>query len=171
MLKKNFIVLYLLSATTAMADGDSTRSGVPRTWGVFGMGFSSVGFTAGVGAYHQRESDLYSVRLTGLTEIPFKPSSPREIVEELGLLYGSALKETMSLSAGLSIVRGVGRGTLISTNVYDEVRYTTVGLALEGTFARDILPFVGFGLTIAGNINSRHSFGAVLVSIRVGELR
>lgn len=173
-MKFKFIPFLLLFAIASRSiASDLTHPATSRYWANLGMGFSTIGFSADFEFSLQHGKDLFSTRFIGSAEIPLTFSSPRAMQEELAVLYGRNISQNeydMSVSAGISYIHGVKKGTKLSINTFEEVRYATVGIVLEGQFYNNLSSFLGIGITAFADINIQDSVIGGVLSVRLGSL-
>ena len=145
-----------------------------------------VGLGGGIGLSYRIRNRIISLRYVHIEEITIFGPSPSESVSDLGALYGIITKGKYgfaSLSGGISFVRGVRRGKLLSSGggwgwswfgsseTYEELTFHTFGIPIEAQLFWTPLSFLGIGIYAAGNLNSQRSFAAVLLCLQLGKLR
>ncbi len=95
-------------------------------------------------------------------------SNDEEYVEEIGALYGRALR-TDFLFASASIGLGAVWGNDHHGNPYN--RFTTIGLPMEIDAFIHFFPVVGIGGKYVVDLNNRSNFSSILLCLRIGMLR
>lgn len=125
----------------------------------------------------------FTVHISSCTEPdPLNSVNPSEYVTDIGVLYGKRWLHrrvaSMSISAGISLVTGKRRGELIensrdwllTTDYYEEKKFTTVGLPLHAQFGLAPSNRVGVSWDLFANLNSERSYVAVALSLIIGQL-
>ena len=164
-LRTDRVIVHLPAEPVYRLEGESI-------WLNVGVGVSNLGPSVGATIAYQRGKHLISVRYVRSKGYQFTHTAPPpERVLDIGILYGRVFKGSntrgrlVSVSAGLGIVK------------YKEKSLTTVGIPLEVQvfgqapwhgFTRFL---AGFGLGVHANLNSKDSFGAILLSFQLGGIR
>jgi hypothetical protein len=149
------------------------------TWFSVGLGGCSVGPAAQLQFSIIHKKAFLSVRglfskerlLTLFGDL----KSPENSISDIGILCGirSAIQGGfVSFSAGMSRVAGVQRGKyLYSTgffldakDVYERISINTMGIPFEAKITLDAGKW-GIGIGVSGNVNSKLSYGAFILSL------
>jgi hypothetical protein len=166
------------------ADGNDTIITINNNRDVFwfnlGLGGSNRGIAMGIAGSYQFKNMVFSTRLIGNQSVCFSESNPCPWVSDIALLFGymkrySSLR--LALATGISLVQGIDRGDPIpgsggsgfftSPDYYDDY-YRKFGVPIEVQLFAAPVSFMGAGLYLFGNINSRRSFFGVMVSLQFG---
>ncbi len=158
---------------------DSTRS-TTYSWINLGMGTSleyPLAFT--IGLNYQLKKYLVSARFLITDELDLQNQSSSESIWDVGLLLGRFYKSDhilASLSAGLSLVGGMKRGSFISNDEtwggYYELKHRAIlGIPLESHLIYLLSQNAGIGITAFGNLNLDKPFFGALISLQLGIIR
>jgi hypothetical protein len=161
------------------AQEDSTKHDTQFFWASGGLGFAAPHRGAAVLSISTQFDDhRISLRAAGVAEFEIFGNYPIEGGMDYGILYGRSFttnKISCSVNAGVSLVRGIRRGKFLShdffSDQYEVIDYTTAGIPVEFDFIGVIAPFFGLGLEAFGNINKEQSFGGILFTIHIGQLK
>ena len=111
---------------------------------------------------------------------------PDEDINELGLLYGRAVRSEVfvfSAAIGVSYIHGMRRGALLGRAVhvtfdggsvvetYEEHPFDTVGLPVSLQGSAQALKVFGIVLELFGNANPERSYIGAMLGIQFGHLR
>ena len=173
-----FRILFALSILplTVCIAGDSTQTTL--FWVNAGIGPTTSGLSYGLGATYQKANNVLSIRFSYAEEASGSGNTPREYVQELSLLYGiniAAANELTSFAAGLSLVKGRDRGRYLysSSGFFGTIKYhesldfQTVGLAMETQLFWRPLSFLGIGIIIHGNVNTKRTFAGGILCLQL----
>ncbi|MBN3035647.1 MAG: hypothetical protein JW861_08680 [Bacteroidales bacterium] len=155
------------------------RTGRDHFWINVGMGVSSYGMAGGFSLSWQHKWHLFSFRGVSNEEVSIFGPDPNESAGDFALVYGPVLKTksgSLSVSTGISLVKGRERGELISHPSWFEAEYElnswqTFGFPFECDVFWTPLSFMGLGINGFANINNRQPYIGGLVSLQFGRLR
>jgi hypothetical protein len=151
-------------------------------WFTLGLGAGNRGIAMGAAGSYFYQKMIFSARILGNQEINFN-TEPVISVSDVALLAGYMSKLGVgysSVAAGISLVeiidkgdpiRGSGSGGFFSLPDYYEDYSRTFGVPIEIQVFAAPLSFMGFGIYIFGNINSKKSFAGALFSLQFGRLK
>lgn len=149
-------------------------------WFNLGLGAGNRGIAIGIAGSYQYKNMVFSTRLVGNQRVCLFDSDPCPYVSDKALLFGymkrySSLR--LAVATGISLVEGIDRGDPIPgsggsgfftfPDYYDDY-YRKFGVPIEVQIFAAPVSFMGAGLYLFGNINSRRSFFGVLVSVQFG---
>ncbi len=149
-------------------------------WFNLGLGAGNRGIAMGIAGSYLHKNMIFSTRLIGNQSICLFGSNPCPSVTDIALLFGymkrySSLR--LSVAAGVSLVEGIdkgdpipgtgGRGFFTFPDYYDDY-YRAFGVPIEVQVFAAPVSFMGAGLYLFGNINSKRSFWGVMVSVQFG---
>ncbi len=162
------------------------QDGVQNLWLSGGVGIGGKDFAGMLKLAFQAGDRTFSARWTATDEIfgiLGNGSSPHERTRELSLLYEIAGHRSrwtfVSVSAGAGLVTGHLRGRYLTTqstwlwgssSIYEDVKFTTPGVALDVETSLTPFSFLGVGTNIFANINARSSYLGFLLTIQLGKV-
>lgn len=170
----------LLTAPESSEPDDHNNKSRDLFWFNLGLGGSNRGIAMGIAGSYQFKNMVFSTRLIGNQSVCFSESNPCPWVSDIALLFGymkrySSLR--LALATGISLVQGIDRGDPIPgsggsgfftfPDYYDDY-YRKFGVPIEVQVFAAPVSFMGAGLYLFGNINSRRSFFGVMVSLQLG---
>lgn len=171
-------IIFIGLANTIGYSQQADQPNQPNYW--LGMGIGKSQLPSGMialGYEFATKPTLLVVRYTDNREL-FPAYSPGLLTQEVALLYGLKAGK-FRFSTGISNVWGFNRGKYLYTDpkpflgsgeVYESIRYSTVGLPAEIRFITS-LKSVGIGVTAFGNLNAKRSFAGLNLSLYVGKMK
>ena len=176
--------LLLLTSALILAYSRSLHGQVVSTdtsqgshWITAGVGITRwqnrPGFGFEIGYSNMFSSGLFSARFRyfemTLTKDPFLPNERQvQDITELGGLYGLQLQQgwfCFCASGGIAMV-----ATKEQNNGVIE-RFYSIALPIESQLLLEPLSFLGIGISLFANLNSKASFSGVALSVQIGRLR
>ena len=167
---KKPIVLFVLAAACIVTAQESPADG-PRWlfWENVGFGPGSVG-VAGNWSFTYQRGPYLAIARTGSTYL--SNTTWWESLEgfrspgaaDFGLLGGIG-------TTGRVIHAYAALGFSWVDGYMNDRQFNVVGIPVEAGFAWTPLSWLGIGPTLFGNLNTRHSFGGVVLNVRLGKVR
>lgn len=140
-----------------------------------GVGSMELAGALGLSLPLAEEVDLV-VRLTEVSE--FNILSPSDLAGDVAVLVGkrtTSEKAWARAAAGVAWVRSTRFGDGYACELffceYDEIRQSTLGLALQGDAIWAIGRWIGVGASAFGNVNPNRSFAGFTIGLYLGRLR
>lgn len=175
----------MLIATHSVFAQDSTTC-ADRTffWLNAGFGSSTFGLSQHLSVTCERRGWLLTARFVDMDEhhgLNLFPSAlPWQSATEMAVLCGIADRDEgqhTSIALGLAWFHGMFRGAflqeqsgLFATREYEAVRFHSLGLAINGQLSFAVWKYFGIGVEMIANVNTKKSFVATSLSVRIGDL-
>jgi hypothetical protein len=152
-------------------------------WFTLGLGGSNRGIAMGLGGSYLTKKMIFSARIVGNQEIEIFGSEPTPSVVDIALLAGYMSKlgrGYSSISTGISFVKviekgdpkpGTGGGGFFSFPDYYNEYSQAFGVPFEIQVFATPFSFMGVGIYIFGNINSKKSFAGALFGLQFGRFK
>lgn len=173
-------VLMLLTTESRIYAQQDTNGSKPNLyWLNVGIGASSAGISGSASFSYNYGSGLISIRHVANSEFNILWPSPTETVWDLGVIYGRSAKASYgvaSISGGIAIVGGVRRGRYLGStgwfsSQYETLKFSTIGIPIEGQLFWTPFSFLGIGMYGFGNLNREQSFAGALLCLQLGALK
>lgn len=144
-------------------------------WAGIGLGGNYFGPNLSLILSYNDNHDLYSFKFSRSSELNFGVEDnfdkPSLHLNEFSFLYGKTLRQSIvlfSVSAGLSYLDGVNRGTQIKNEEFERIKINTIGIPFETELMLEFSKYAGVGFTFYGNLNKKESYIGGMFRIKVG---
>ena len=144
-------------------------------WIGIGFGGNYFGITKSGNLSIAIDDNLFSIRYSKSNELRFSVEGdyyePAIGIKEFAFLYGKYAKDNnilLTLSAGISYLKGVNRGKNIVFNEYEKLNISTIGIPLEFEFMIGFSQNIGISLLVYYNLNKDKMFGGLTFKLNVG---
>lgn len=96
---------------------------------------------------------------------------PTLYMSEIGILYGRYHKEKsliLKISAGISYLNGINRGSNIQENEYENINISTIGIPFETGVIIEFTDYFGIELLFYGNFNNEKTYTGGMFRLTIG---
>ncbi len=133
---------------------------------------------------YQRKKQLFAAGVNGLSGLHvLRESNFENEVNSVNVTYGRAfVNESFwaAVNCGISFIEMTEKGAIISSEyngfifgnriIYEKITTHIIGLALSGK-AMSLQKYIGGGLELFVNVNSKASFGGINLCLQLGKLK
>lgn len=173
-----FILIMIFSNPLLSRDltrGDSAESEY-NYWLGLGIGGNYFGPHLCANLSFTIDEHLFTIKYGKSNEFHFAGvennyDDPQLEIREYGFLYGRFHRENillLSLSAGISYIKGINRGKNIQYHDFEKINISTVGIPFEAEAMFEITNYAGIGLLFYGNINKDKIYKGIMFRIKAG---